>query len=46
MGGAVEHNHPVECEKLSPEQRQGVHRERCYKGVSLLYLRRGAYPTV
>src|SRR6266849_814102 len=38
-----EHNHPVEYEKLSPEQRQGAHRERCYKWVSLLHLRGGAY---
>ena len=38
-----EHNHPVDYEKLSPEQRPGVHRERCYKWISLLHLRRGAY---
>jgi hypothetical protein len=38
-----EHNHPVDYERLSPEQRKGVHRERCYKWVSLLHLRRGAY---
>jgi hypothetical protein len=28
-----EHNHPVDYEKLSPEQRPGVHRERCYKWI-------------
>jgi hypothetical protein len=38
-----QHNHPVDYEQLSPEQRPGVHRERCYKWVSLLHLRRGAY---
>lgn len=38
-----EHNHPVDYEKLTPEQRQGAHRERCYKWVSLLHLRGGAY---
>ena len=38
-----EHNHPVDYEQLSPEQRKGAHRERCYKWVSLLHLRRGAY---
>ncbi len=38
-----EHNHPVDYEKLSPEQRQYAHRERCYKWVSLLHLRGGAY---
>lgn len=34
-----EHNHPVEYEKLSPEERKKAHRERCYKLVSLLHLR-------
>jgi hypothetical protein len=38
-----EHNHPVDLEKLTPEQRLHVHRERCYKWVSLLHLRGGAY---
>jgi hypothetical protein len=38
-----EHNHPVELAKLTPEQRLHVHRERCYKWVSLLHLRGGAY---
>ena len=38
-----EHNHPVDYEQLSPEQRQRAHRERCYKWVSLLHQRRGAY---
>lgn len=34
-----EHNHPVDCEKLSPEQRKKAHRQRCYKMVTLLHLR-------
>ena len=38
-----EHNHPVDYEKLSPEQRKYAHRERCYKWVSLLHLRGSAY---
>jgi hypothetical protein len=38
-----EHNHPVEYEKLTPEQRQRVRRERCYKWISLLHLRGGCY---
>ena len=38
-----EHNHPVEYEKLSPEQRKKAHRERCYKLVSLLHLRGECY---
>jgi len=38
-----EHNHPVDLENLTPEQRLHVHRERCYKWVSLLHLRGGAY---
>ena len=38
-----EHNHPVDYEQLSPEQRKHAHRERCYKWVSLLHLRGGAY---
>jgi hypothetical protein len=38
-----EHNHPVEYEKLTPEQRKRAHRERCYKWISLLHLRGGCY---
>lgn len=38
-----EHNHPVEYEKLSAEQRKKAHRERCYKLVSLLHLRGNSY---
>jgi hypothetical protein len=38
-----EHNHPVDYESLSPEQRKRAHRERCYKWVSLLHLRGGAH---
>lgn len=38
-----EHNHPVEYDQLTPEQRQRAHRERCYKWVSLLHLRGGCY---
>lgn len=38
-----ENNHPVDYEKLSPAERKGVHRERCYKLVSLLHLRGGCY---
>jgi hypothetical protein len=38
-----EHNHPVEYEKLSAAERKKAHRERCYKLVSLLHLRGGAY---
>ena len=38
-----EHNHPVEYEKLMPEQRKRAHRERCYKWISLLHLRGGCY---
>ncbi len=38
-----EHNHPVEYEKLNPVERRQAHRERCYKLVSLLHLRGGAY---
>jgi hypothetical protein len=34
-----EHNHPVEYEKLTPEERKKAHRERCYKLVSVLHLR-------
>jgi len=37
------HNHPVEYEKLTPEQRPKAHRERCYKLVSLLHLRGPSY---
>lgn len=38
-----EHNHPVDYEKLGPAERKRAHRERCYKLVSLLHLRGGAY---
>ena len=38
-----EHHHPVDYDKLSPAERQKAHRERCYKLVSLLHLRGGAY---
>ena len=38
-----EHNHPVEYEKLTPEERKKAHRERCYKLVSLLHLRGNCY---
>jgi hypothetical protein len=38
-----EHNHPVDYQTLSEAERQKAHRERCYKLVSLLHLRGGAY---
>ena len=38
-----EHNHPVDYQKLTPAERKKVHRERCYKLVSLLHLRGGNY---
>jgi len=38
-----EHNHPVDYEQLSPQQRQQAHRERCYKWISLLHLRGRAH---
>ena len=38
-----EHNHPVEYEKLHPQERKKAHRERCYKLVSLLHLRGDCY---
>lgn len=38
-----EHNHPVEYETLTPEQRRHVRQRRCYKWVSLLHLRGQAY---
>lgn len=34
-----DHNHPVNYEELTPEERKKAHRERCYKLVSLLHLR-------
>jgi len=34
-----EHNHPVDYDKLSAQERQKARRERCYKLVSLLHLR-------
>lgn len=38
-----EHNHPVDYKKLSPQERQQAHRERCYKLVSLLHARGDCY---
>lgn len=38
-----EHNHPVKYEELTAEERRRVRRQRCYKWVSLLHLRQGAY---
>ncbi len=38
-----EHNHPVNYEELSPQERKQAHRERCYKLVSLLHLRGDCY---
>jgi hypothetical protein len=38
-----EHNHPVDYDQLSPEERKKAHRERCYKWVSLLHLRDQAH---
>lgn len=38
-----EHNHPVDYERLTPEERKRVHRERCYKLVSLPHLRGESY---
>jgi hypothetical protein len=38
-----EHNHPVDYDKLSPQERQTAHRERCYKLVSLLHVRGDCY---
>jgi hypothetical protein len=38
-----EHNHPVEYDKLTADQRKKAHRERCYKLVSLLHLRGDCY---
>lgn len=38
-----EHNHPVNYDELSREERAGAHRERCYKWVSLLHCRGGAH---
>jgi hypothetical protein len=38
-----EHNHPVEYETLSAQERKKAHRERCYKLVSLLHLRGDCY---
>jgi hypothetical protein len=37
------HNHPVEYDQLSPQERKTVHRERCYKLVSLLHVRGDCY---
>jgi len=38
-----EHNHPVDYDQLTPEQRRKAHLERCYKLVSLLHLRGASY---
>lgn len=38
-----EHNHPVNYDQLTAEQRKRAHRERCYKWVSLLHLRGEAF---
>ena len=38
-----EHNHPVDYEKLNPQERKKAHLERCYKLVSLLHLRGDHY---
>lgn len=38
-----EHNHPVEYDKLTPEERKKAHRERCYKMVSLMHVRGDCY---
>jgi hypothetical protein len=38
-----EHNHPVNYDELSPDQRKWAHLERCYKWVSLLHLRGQCY---
>lgn len=38
-----EHNHPVEYDQLTADQRKKAHRERCYKLVSLLHLRGDCY---
>jgi hypothetical protein len=37
------HNHPVDYAKLSSQERQTAHRERCYKLVSLLHVRGDCY---
>ena len=34
-----EHNHPVDYQKLTAQERRKAHLERCYKLVSLLHLR-------
>lgn len=38
-----EHNHPVDYEKLTPQERRKCKRHRCYKWVSLLHLRGDSY---
>jgi hypothetical protein len=38
-----EHNHPVDYDELTPEERLRTRLERCYKWVSLLHLRGGAH---
>lgn len=38
-----EHNHPVDYDKLTAEERKKAHRERCYKMVSLIHVRGDCY---
>jgi hypothetical protein len=38
-----EHNHPVDYQKLTPQERKRAHRQRCYKLVSLLHRRGPCY---
>jgi hypothetical protein len=38
-----EHNHPVDYDKLTAEERKRAHRERCYKWVSLIHVRADCY---
>lgn len=38
-----EHNHPVDYDQLSAEERRKAHRERCYKFVSVVHVRGDCY---
>jgi hypothetical protein len=38
-----EHNHPVDYDKLTAQERKKAHRERCYKLVSLVHVRGDCY---
>ena len=38
-----EHNHPVDYDQLSAQERRKAHRERCYKFVSLVHVRGDCY---